>query len=112
MSKQTNISENLAKDASNNPIQIGNGFVTADASQSPQLSPLSLTGSVQTINVPRNAVEFIVFPSADMKISEDVAMASYDTITATTKESIPCAKMDKIYVQGSGTLKFRFTMVN
>lgn len=103
--------DNLARDSSASPIQVGSRFQTQDASGTPKTSPFTLTGGVDAISVPVNAAEFIVNPSADLHISELSSMAHYDVIAANTKESVECTKMDTIYVQGSGTLNFRFNIV-
>lgn len=106
-----NLSSGLAHDANRTPIQIGSGFQTQDAALSPITSPLTLTGSVQVLAVPGNAVECILFPSGAMTISEIAAMTTSDQIAAGSKESVPCARMPFLYVQGSGTLYFRFTLI-
>lgn len=105
---------NLPTDASTKPIQIGNFFVTVDGATSPVTSPLTLNGSVQTLTVPTNALEVILYPLADaLQVSELLAMTQYDLVAATSKESFPCAGMTKVYVQGTNTdtLYFRFTTI-
>lgn len=102
----------LVRDDNGDQIQIGSGFQTQDAASSPVTSPLTMTGSTQTLAVPTNAVELIVNPSVSMNVSEVVSMATFDVIAASTKESIPCARMPFVYINGaSGTLNFRFTVI-
>lgn len=108
------LTNNLTKAASGESVQIGGSFATADATASPKTSPLSYTNAVTTITVPVNAVEFIVNPSTDMRISELVGMAQYDVVIGGSKESVPCSKMSSIYITRdsvSGTLNFRFTVI-
>ncbi len=109
-----NTTDNLPRDASTAPIQIGNYFKTSDATSSPVTSPMTLNGSVQTISVPDNAVEIILYPVAHaLKVSELLSMAQYDSVAVGSKESFPCSKMTKVYVQGTNTdtLYFRFTTI-
>jgi len=103
--------DSLIKDANGISVQIGSSIKTTDDSVVVKESPFTLTGGVDAISVPENAVEFIVNPAASLKVSEDATMSTYDVVAANTKESIPCSRMDIIYVEGSGTLNFRFTIV-
>jgi len=105
---------NLPEDLNLRPIQIGGSFVTQDDTGTPQTSPLSYSSAVITIAVPTNALEFIVNPSTDMRISDIVGMARYDVIAANTKEAISVAEMDNVYIirdSADGTVNFRFTMI-
>lgn len=114
MAKNGTTTNNLFRAGSTDQVQIGNAFVTADNSASVKNSPLTVSSSVLTIVPPDNAVEFIVNPSADMKISNDLTMTTYDVIASGTKESVPCAKMSAIYIvrsSGDLTLNFRFTVI-
>lgn len=104
-------SNNLSRDSSAAPIQTGNTIVTIDASTSPKSSPFTLTGGNDAITVPTNCIEVIFNPSANMKVSEDSTMTHYDVIAANTKEAIPCASAGIIYINGSGTVNFRFTKI-
>lgn len=104
----------LARDDDRVPIQIGSSFQTADGTGTPITSPLTLTGSVQTLTVPVGAVEVILYPLADsLQVSEIVGMTQSDVIAAGSKESYPCARMATVYVKGTNTdtLNFRFTIV-
>lgn len=110
-SKLTN---NITREASSIGVQAGGSFVVADVTGSPQTSPLSYTTGVITIVVPDNAIEMIVSPSTDIRVSDTAGVATYDIVRAGTKESIPCASMQNIYFQrdaASGTLLYRFTIL-
>ncbi len=104
----------LQMDSNQKPVQVGSSFSTQDATTSAKTSPLAVSSVVIAITVPDRAVEFIVNPSADMRISDVSDASTYDVIAAGTKESIPCARMQTIYVvrnSGDLTLNFRFTLV-
>lgn len=110
----TKIIGSLIKDENAISVQIGSSFLTSDASDSPKNSPLTLSGSVQAIAVPADAVEFIIYPiTNDVKVSELSALTTYDSVAKSTKESFPCARMSNIYIQGttSDVVYFRFTVV-
>jgi hypothetical protein len=104
----------LVRDASTAAIQIGSSFQTSDGTVSPQGSPLAYTTGMITVVPPVGAVEFIVNPSTDLRVSENSSMSTYDIVKAGTKESIPCAKMSAIYLikdASNGTMNFRFTII-
>ncbi len=104
----------IVRDANRIAVQACGSFVTSDATSVAQTSPLSYTGSVTTIVVPDNALECILNPTTALRVSELVGMAQYDVIAANTKESIPCADMQNIYIKqdaSSGTVNFRFTVL-
>src|SRR3990167_1534168 len=93
------LTNNVTREGSRIAIQAGGSFVIADVTGTPQTSPLSYTTWVYTIVVPDNAIEFICSPTTDLRVSDTVGVATYDIVRASTKESIPCAKMQNIYVQ-------------
>lgn len=102
----------MIKDQNGNSVQIGSSILTNDASGTQKTSPFSMSGGIDSFVVPANAVEFIVNPTTnDMKVSEKSSLSQYDTVGKGTKESIPCARMTTIYVEGSASdnLNFRFT---
>lgn len=100
----------LIRDQNNIPVQIGSSFTTIDADT--KASPFTLSGGIDTIAVPEGAVEFIVNPtSANLFISSFSDLSSYDVVINGSKESVPCSRMKNIYVQGSGVINFRFTIV-
>lgn len=114
MAKNGTTLNNLFRDGSTAALQIGNTFQSQDNTGTPVTSPLALTGAVQTLVVPDNAVECILYPVANsLQVSEIVGVTRYDLIAAGAKESVPCAKMNNIYVKGTAadTLYFRFTMI-
>lgn len=101
----------LVRDENQKEVQIGSSFVTTNGTQN---SPFSYTNVVSAIAVPPGAVEMVLAPTTDLKVSEDSTMTTYDVIVQGTKEAIGCARMDTIYITrsgGSGTLYFRFTKV-
>lgn len=105
---------NLSRDGSREPIQVANTFQTADATASPQVSPLAYSNSPIAIVVPVGAIQISMLPTSDMEISELSAMTNYDLIKANTKELISCAQMSTIYIQrlsGDGSLYFKFYFV-
>lgn len=108
------ITDNLMRDGSTTPIQIGSTIATKDNSGTPKNSPFTLTGGIDIIVPPLNAVEFIVNPlTTSLQISEDSTMTTYDVIATSTKESVPCAKMTAIYIRGTNgnVVNFRFTLI-
>lgn len=103
--------ENLPRDASSAAIQEANTFVVSDASGTPKTSPMTLSGSVQTLVRPANAAELVLYPvTNDLKVSSDSSMATYDLVTKSNKEPFPCANMANIYIQGTASdlVYFRF----
>ena len=104
----------MVKDQNHESVQIGSEFQTQDNSGTPKTSPLAYSSTEIAITIPDNAVEFIVYPSTDLRVSEVTGMARYDVITAASKESIPCARMTTIYIKrdtADGNLNFRFTTI-
>lgn len=104
----------LFQDRGGNPIQTGNSFQTADATGTPQNSPLAYSSSVITIAVPDSAIEIILNPTTALRVSEVVGMGTYDIIAANTKEVLPCAGMASVYIKrdaADGTVNFRFSLV-
>lgn len=106
----------LISDGNRNALTgaLGNGFVTRDASASPNTSPLSFSGSTVTLTVPANATEFSVTAGADaLKVSEDSTMSEYWQVTAGVNITLPCARQEYIYLAGtsSDTVSFAFNLV-
>lgn len=109
MAKQ--LTGQLTKDESSAPIQIGRNFVTTNGTQT---SPLSYTTGVTTLLIPSNAIEVHFYPTSDLKVSELVAVSTYDLIVTGSKEAVCCAGMSQIYLAGStasGTLYFKFVTI-
>lgn len=114
MSKPQSSLASLVRDTNKEPVQIGSSFITNDASASPKVSPLAYSSSVITLAVPDGAVELILFPSTDLRVSEVVGMAQYDVIASASKEAIGCARMTNIYItrdSADGSLRFRWTII-
>ncbi len=105
MSKR--FTNNLPRDASTGIIQEANNFITDNGSQT---SPMTLTGGVDSIAIPANGAELVLYPvTHDLKVSEDSSMSSYDLVSKNNKEPFPCAGMSVVYIQGtmSDILYFR-----
>jgi len=103
--------EQLARDQSGGVIQIASSFATTNGTQN---SPLSYTNAITAIIIPDGAVELVIAPSTDLKISEDSTMTTYDVIVGGSKEAIGCSRMNTIYItrsSGNGTATFRFSKV-
>jgi hypothetical protein len=64
--------------------------------------------------VPDAAIQIILSPTTDLRVSEDVAMARYDIISAGAKEAFSVALMSNVYIKQdsvAGTVRFRFASV-
>lgn len=108
------IKDNLPKDGSQIPVQIGSSFQTSDGAVSPVGSPLTFTAT-QTITVPQNAAEMVlVSPTNAITVSENSSSTTYFTMPASTFCVINCARMSNIYLTeaSSGTtVSFYFTII-
>ncbi len=107
----------LVMDGNRNALTgaLGNGFQTQDGTASPVGSPLTMTGSVQTLTVPAGAFEFVVTPNTALaKVSEDSTMSVYTSVAAGVTQTFPCARQQYIYLEGtsSDTVDFSFNMLN
>jgi hypothetical protein len=105
---------NVAWAAEGIPLQTATTFVTQDAAGTPKTSPLAYSSSVITIAIPDTAIQLILCPTTDLRVSEDVAMARYDIILAGAKEVFAVALMTNVYIKRDtvdGTVKFRFAQV-
>lgn len=81
---------------------LGNGFVTQDSASTPVGSPLTMTGSVQTLTVPKNATEININPTtASVKVSEDSTMSVYYSVPIGVNQNFPCARQEFIYLEGT-----------
>lgn len=104
----------LPKDQNGTSVQVPTGFITKDGASSPVASPLTLTGSIQTITKPDNAVEIIVTSEAhSISVSESSTLATSYTLSAGTSEVFELGRMDFIYIQGTNgdVVNFRFNLV-
>ena len=101
---------NLAKDGSSRVMQVASGIKTEDASAVPQESPLAYTAAdVTTITVPSNCAEFVMKPSTNLRVSEEVAMGSYFVVDGGSWHIVPVGRTDTLYIKGDsadGTLQF------
>lgn len=104
----------LPRDSGGDVIPSATKFVTQDATGSPQISPLAYSSSVITLVVPDDALQLILAPTTDLRVSEDVAMGRYDVVTAGSKEAFAVALMQNVYIKRDavdGTVRFRFAKV-
>ena len=116
-SKTETIFNGLVMDGNRNALTgaLGNGFQTQDGAATPVGSPLTMTGSVQTLTVPAGAVEFVITANTALaKVSEDSTMSVYTSVAAGVTQTFPCARQQYIYLEGtsSDTVDFSFTMLN
>ena len=103
------------KDQNRSVISSGTGIKTFDVSSPVNNSPLSYTNTVTTISVPTNAVEIVLRPSTDLRVSEDSTMTTYYVIPANQTEAIGLSRSDVLYItrdSANGTLNFRFILVS
>lgn len=104
----------LPRDQNSTAVQVPTGFQTSDATATPKNSPFTLTGGIDVITRPTNAVEVVFYPvSHDLLVSEVAAQTTYTTVQAGTSEVFEISRMDFIYVKGttSDTLNFRFNLI-
>jgi len=114
MTKATQPINELLRDLQGNAVQIGSTFSTQDESGTPKTSPLSYSSTEIEIVIPQRAVEMILSPTSDLRISEVTGMARYDIIQGGTKEALCVAKLDSLFIKrdaADGTLRFRFTFI-
>lgn len=108
---------NQPVDGSRIAIQaIGNGFQTTDATASPQSSPLTLTSSVTTVNIPESAIIITLLNSGatnNLYFSEVSGMASYGVLNSGQSQSIDVANQTTIYLKSASgtTCSFWFTII-
>lgn len=107
--------ENLPRSASHQVIQTANCTAMQDASDTPNKSPLAITTSITTIEIPENAAEIVLKSSVDIRIGVDADLSDgYYVAAANEGKTFGCASMDQIFVRGdseSGTLNFFFNIV-
>lgn len=114
MTKQGSFLGSLLQDSNGVQLQITNSFTNTDNSASPQASPINYDSNVLTIVPPDNAVECILNPTTDLRVSSLADISAYDIILAGTKESLPVGRMAALYVKqdsANGILYIRFTGV-
>lgn len=114
MAKTGLLTKNLVRDGSTGAIQIGSTFQTNDATGTPLVSPLTYTTGVTTLIIPDNAVEIILAPSTNLRVSELQSMAQYYVIPSGQAEALGVSKQTNVYIQGDsagGILSFRLTVI-
>lgn len=85
---------------------VGNNsfFQTQDAAASPVTSPLAMTGSVQTLTVPANALSVTVTPETTIvQVSEDSTMSVYSRVQIGQSQTFPVARQQYIYLKGTSS---------
>lgn len=104
----------LPQDDNAKPVQVGSSFTTTDVTTVPKTSPVSYSSSAITIAIPDGAVEFIVLPTTDLRVSSLSDVSSYDLVKLGSKESFPVARMSSVYIvrdSADGSAYIRFTIV-
>jgi len=92
----------------------GSTMQTQDATSTPVLSPLTLTGAVQTLTVPQNAVQLTIdSANSIVNVSEDQTMSVYFAIPIGRIVTIDVARQQYVYISGTGSnqVRFYFNMV-
>jgi hypothetical protein len=104
---------NMARDASHGSLGSGNGLQTSDATGTPVTSPVALTTSTKTINIPVNAAKMNFIADAGIKFSELSGFGNYVTVPANTVITVEVAIQTAIYFQAATTanLSFWFTII-
>ena len=106
-------------DANRYPVgYAGGSFVTADATGTPQVSPLSVAGTEVNLVVPDNATQLVITNDANaLRIYETTGNGStqYFKLPASTNDFvIDCTGMTNIYMirdSGTVTVQFMFNLV-
>lgn len=116
MAKQVSLSiiGLLPRDHSGTSIQTAANFRTSDSSVTPKVSPLAYSSAIITLSVPDEAVQLILKPSTDLRVSEDAAMTRYYVITGGAAEAFSVALQQNVYIRrdsADGTVNFRFSEV-
>lgn len=104
----------LARDGHGGSLQTATKFGTQDASDPPKTSPLPYTSVIITLVMPADAVQLILAPTTDLRVSDDPAMGRYDLVTAGSKEAFPVALLTNVYLRRNtidGAVHFRFARV-
>lgn len=104
----------LPKDDNNFTLPSGTGFVTIDASASPQSSPLAITTGVTTLVAPSTSPEVVLSSDIAIRVSEQSTMVHYTFVPAGVQRVFPISRQTNIYVRGdstTGSLYFDFLTV-
>jgi hypothetical protein len=115
--KDTNKFGNQQVDGARISIQgLGNGFQTTDASSTALTSPLTLTSTATTVNIPQSAIQVTLHNSGatnPLSYSEVSGMASYATLTTGQSITLDIGLQGKLYLSSASgtTCDFVFTVV-
>lgn len=104
----------LGRDNNGTAIQTATSFVTQDGTATPKVSPLAYDTTVTALVAPAGAVQLILAPSSDLRVSEDSAVGRYYRIPGGSAEALPVAPGRQVYVRqdiAGGTVSFRFALV-
>lgn len=104
---------NAVRDGSHNSLQIASGIQTSDATGTPVTSPVALTTSTKTINIPMNAAKMNFIADAGVKFSELSGFGNSVTVPSNTVFTIEVGRQTTIYFQAATTanLSFWFSIV-
>lgn len=81
---------------------LGSNFQTRDGTGTPVNSPLTMTGSTQTLTVPPNATQVTINPvTTAVNVSEDSTMSVFFTIPAGGSQTFDVGRQGFIYLAGT-----------
>ena len=99
-------------DARGNVVEVSKSFSTADATATPQTSPLTVSSTEIDITVPAKAVELIiVYTDQSIRISEVTGMARYFVLPAGYSHTLQIANTSHVYLKrdsADATVQFYF----
>lgn len=106
----------LSKDAKGTAVPVAAGFLTQDATGTPQTSPLAVSNSVITIAVPDGAAELVIVHADEaIRVSEIVTVARYFVLPGGFSAVVPVADTDSVYLLRDGssdsTVQFFFSLL-
>jgi hypothetical protein len=95
--------DSLEKDTSERTIHVGTHVRMNDATGTPVESPVALTDSITTINVPDTAAEMFVSGAVAFRFGVDDDLSDgYTRVPADVGLVIPVAKTDTLYFRDDG----------
>jgi len=106
----------LPQDAKGEVVQVPAGFLTQDATGTPQTSPLTVSNTKITIAVPDGVAELIIVHTDQaIRVSELSAMTRYFMMPANYSVVVPVADTDFVYLIRDGssdaTVQFFFNVL-
>lgn len=104
----------LPRDHGGASIQTAGTFRTDDSSTTPKSSPLGYSATIIVLVVPDDAVQLVLKPSTDLRVSEQASMSRYYVVTAGSAEAFAVALQQNVYIRrdsADGTVSFRFAEV-